>query len=85
MDIYIEPSYLCNFLPSELNNSYIVYGLALLIFAVISYFVYKYFMNQQLIVSTNIDYLDADENQEREKQKQYQEQEQEQYINNNEN
>ena len=64
MDIFDEASSLSNFSPSELfGNTYIVYGLALLILVVSSYFVYKYYFNKNnSIGSTNIEYLDTDEN-----------------------
>ena len=82
MDILDEASCLSNFSSSELfSNSYIVYGLALLILVVISYFVYKYYFNKNnSIGSTNIEYLDTDEN--NQQQQQHQEQ---QYVGNNEN
>jgi hypothetical protein len=81
MDILDEASCLSNFSSSELfSNSYIVYGLALLILVVISYFVYKYYFNKNnSIGSTNIEYLDTDEN------NQQQQQQQQQYVGNNEN
>ena len=83
MDILDEASCLSNFSSSELfSNSYIVYGLALLILVVISYFVYKYYFNKNnSIGSTNIEYLDTDEN----NQQQQQQQQQQQYVGNNEN
>ena len=83
MDIFDEASSLSNFSPSELfGNTYIVYGLALLILVVISYFVYKYYFNKNnSIGSTNIEYLDTDEN----NQQQQQQQQQQQYVGNNEN
>jgi|688.fasta_scaffold1190238_2 hypothetical protein len=64
MDIFDESSSLSNFSPSELfGNSYILYGLALLILVVGSYFVYKYYFNKSnLSDSTNIDYLGTYEN-----------------------
>ena len=82
MDILDEASCLSNFSSSELfSNSYIVYGLALLILVVISYFVYKYYFNKNnSIGSTNIEYLDTDEN-----NQQQQQQQQQQYVGNNEN
>ena len=47
MDILDEASCLSNFSSSELfSNSYIVYGLVLLILVTISYFVYKYYFNK---------------------------------------
>ena len=83
MDILDEASCLSNFSSSELfSNSYIVYGLALLILVVISYFVYKYYFNKNnSIGSTNIEYLDTDEN----NQQHEQQQQQQQHVGNNEN
>lgn len=82
MDISDEVLFLSNLSPSELfSNSYIVYGLALLILVVISYFVYKYYFNKNnSIGSTNIEYLDTDEN-----NQQHEQQQQQQYVGNNEN
>jgi hypothetical protein len=88
MDILDEASCLSNFSSSELfSNSYIVYGLALLILVVISYFVYKYYFNKNnSIGSTNIEYLDTDENNQQQQQHQQNQQHQEQqYVGNNEN
>ena len=81
MDILDEASCLSNFSSSELfSNSYIVYGLALLILVVISYFVYKYYFNKNnSIGSTNIEYLGTDEN------NQNNQNNQEQYIGNEQN
>jgi hypothetical protein len=81
MDIFDEASPLSNFTPPELfSNSYIVYGLALLILVVGSYFVYKYYFNKSnMIGSTNIEYLDTDEN------NQNNQKHQQQYVGNNEN
>ena len=78
MDIFDEAPSLSSFSPSELfGNSYIIYGLALLILVVASYFVYKYYFNKNnLIGSTNIEYLDTDENNQ---------QQQQEYVGNNDN
>ena len=82
MDIFDEAPCLSSFSPTDLfGNTYIVYGLALLILVVISYFVYKYYFNKNnSIGSTNIEYLDTDEN-----NQQQQQQQQQQYVGNNEN
>ena len=82
MDIFDEAPCLSSFSPTDLfGNTYIVYGLALLILVVISYFVYKYYFNKNnSIGSTNIEYLGTDENNQQQHQKQ-----QQQYVDNNDN
>ena len=81
MDIFDEAPCLSSFSPTDLfGNTYIVYGLALLILVVISYFVYKYYFNKNnSIGSTNIEYLGTDEN------NQNNQNNQEQYIGNEQN